>query len=213
MTKKLTKLLVTLYPPSWSLFIPPVGLQVLRESSKPDEEGEGWNRYAAVVQLNTTQPLAHQFPSKTWERIGRVKTRKLIGWGKESLIRKRNEKKKYTEVIACHLPQVDWCPASLHAIPASSKCPSTQFLFLNMTLYGIEYPFRQSDSAVQVVSPRSFLPSLGLLTAWGRVGKKEGPDAVQVLLSNCQNTGYCSYQHCFSHKSRTHHHTGGSEEN
>lgn len=54
----------------------------------------------------------------------------------------------------------------------------SQFLLLSMELYGIEYPFDQSGSVVQAVSPPNFLPTPSLPTRLGgrgRSGKKRKP--------------------------------------
>jgi len=79
---------------------------VFRKYSKPDRKGEEWNRYAAVVQLSTTQPLAHQPLSSTGERIGRAKARKLMGQDKDRLINKRKKKNKTPKKLykGNHLP-------------------------------------------------------------------------------------------------------------
>lgn len=45
-------------------------------------QGEGAERvlwFNTSQQLSTTQPFAHSPTSRMWERIGRVKVRKLVG--------------------------------------------------------------------------------------------------------------------------------------
>lgn len=76
-------------------------------------------------------------------------------------------------------------------MPTFPTTQSLSFLLLNMALHGTEYLFGQSESSVLVVCP------LTLVRPWpvhcrGRVGKREGFDAVQSLLSNTQNIGMLS---------------------
>lgn len=79
-------------------------------------------------------------PSRTWERIGRAKARKLMDRDKGGFISKRKQRGKKI-YKGNHLPP----PTSrmtFSQTPCSCylpKCPFTQFLLVNMTLHGTEY--------------------------------------------------------------------------
>ena len=104
---------------------------------------------------------------------------------------------------------VTWEDKRLH-----SECPPFPsfpgFIFLNKTLYGMEYLFGQLWPAVPPVSPPNFLCTCSL-AAGGAAWKTE---KASMLCKHCSAISKISlfYQHCFCHKCKGQRHTGCCEE-
>lgn len=128
-----------------------------------------WPR-SAIKHPRSCLCILLSLPSGMGERIERTKVRKFTGQDKNSLTGEKNKAATH------HVPQAEWCPASLQSIGTvegnlPSLCPLPLFLLLSTVPYGVDHPFGQFRSAVLAMSPPSFLPTSSLLaegTEWGR---------------------------------------------
>lgn len=155
-----------------------------------------------------------------WENRG--KERRFTDWDRDSLIGEAKTagtskaKKEFIHYfpsarqVLSHFP-VSRASACLR-VTQEDKCHKhkrhplfstfPELLLLNMVSDGMEYPSGQSGSAILTVSPGCI--------CWGRRGAEEEKETAFMLRRYCSAIAktLVSYQHCFSHKSKTQQHMG-----
>lgn len=155
-------------------------------------------------------PVAHSVSPDRW-RIGRAhKRRKLVGQGKDGLIseggRGRGKEKKNQVMQKQSSLTTRLMPNQTLSNSYFGKIPTFTVLLLNIMLYGMEYPFGWSRSAIPAAFPPHLLPTTSPLAS-GTEQKTEKALALHKHSSVRRKTLVC-YQHRSGHWSKTQHHMG-----
>lgn len=140
-----------------------------------------WGRLALVSSQALMQPFAlSPCPHNgRMERPGRIKARKLVGRGKNSLIWRRQGGREGVMQMTSLTTFPSQCISNGH--PRSQRSHSFLHLYfywlLNVLLHGTNYLFDQSGSVVLAMSPPNLCPSPAYWPK-GRGTRREGIDAV-----------------------------------
>lgn len=174
--------------------------------------------WVGLCQQPSTHTTIHSLCSpllRMGERTERTKVRKTVGWNKDSLVSEgKNRKvegkkeKSDTKAFVHHLPLSGPCPSSLQAtVTLEVKLPSPALFFLHCSCTA---EYTMLDGIVPWLAHlrcfSSFFFPVSCLPTTHSGGRVE----IEKTLIQCKygsdKTTVC-YQHCFSYKSKTQHHS------